>query len=937
MPALLLFVVLHGIFFHDVVFDGRSLSASTLTAGLTPDGPVRPPGQAHEDPPGVGPAHLLDVEGAAWVDEPSPYLARAALAAGELPLWNPGSGLGAPLAANLNSGAGHPLQWPLDLWPSPLAADLFYLARILVLAWATWLFLRELGVRSTAAVVGAAITAYGGYAMAWIAHHPLSTELFLPFMLFGFERGRRGRRAGWLVLATAAAGALLGGKLQAALLCFAFLGTWSGARASGRSGGRGRPTIATTVVGLVAGGIVAAFLLVPAVELMTRASGLTLGGRAQLASFTVPWPSLASLAVPTLFAPPGRAFADGLLTPAIGVAALVLAAVGVVARESPLVPLARLCALWAGVLLLRNVGGLGELATHLPVLRGILFVKYTFTVVFALAIAAAIGLDAIAARRIDEGGARRAVVAGVLVVVALVVVAVVLEPLPTYTPRMAWPAVLATMLLAIAALWRGGAIGRRTVAHAFSVLVLAELWMMAPKHHPPRLDPYRPPAFVTFLRGAAPGRIIADPDLAVPLTSAAAGLRDVRAIDVLTPGSYYAFFTRLVSFCDRVIHFTVDPDVTLAATAPALDLVGVRWVATRRPLASDDLATRVRAQVGRERTARLLAGMVRLRTEGGPLAIGPVTVGDDGRFAFTLPTPFTLDVTAVSEAGELAWGVLVRGAASAVVLRTSVDGVPSDAPTEPERVATGERWHEQRVALARAGDRRRIRLRLHAVSQDGAPAVVSLGNLGFSPGALVESRLAVERAARHAAEVPALREAFRDRELGVVVYENANALPRAFRVRAVEPTASEDAALTRLGDGFDFRTTALVDKRDVLGVTAALDGAARGEADGGTTTMRRDTAGTVVVATGGPTAALLVLADLAFPGWSAEVDGRDAEVYTVDGILRGVVVPPGSHVVTFRYRPWSWIVGAGLSALGLVALVPYAWIGARRHRDGAVA
>ena len=73
-----------------------------------------------------------------------------------------------------------------------------------------------------------------------------------------------------------------------------------------------------------------------------------------------------------------------------------------------------------------------------------------------------------------------------------------------------------------------------------------------------------------------PGRVIADPDLMVPLTSAAVGLRDLRAIDVLTPGPYYAFFTRLVSFCDRVIHFTVDPDLTLAATAPALDLAGVR-------------------------------------------------------------------------------------------------------------------------------------------------------------------------------------------------------------------------------------------------------------------------------------------------------------------------------------------------------------------------
>src|SRR5215831_2126050 len=99
LPALLLFLLVHGVFFHDVVFDGRSLSAATFTAGLTPDGPVAAPSPR-------GAPHLLDVEGAAWVDEPSPYLASAAFAAGELPLWNPDTGLGAPLAANLNSGAG---------------------------------------------------------------------------------------------------------------------------------------------------------------------------------------------------------------------------------------------------------------------------------------------------------------------------------------------------------------------------------------------------------------------------------------------------------------------------------------------------------------------------------------------------------------------------------------------------------------------------------------------------------------------------------------------------------------------------------------------------------------------------------------------------------------------------------------------------------------
>ncbi len=922
---LLVFALLHVAFFRDVILGGRTLSAAAYLPGLTSH-----PVGADAAPPR---AHLLDVEGAAWVDEPSPHLAAASLGAGELPLWTSGTGLGAPLAANLNSGAGNPLQLPLNLAPTQLRADLFYLARLLLLALGTFLLLAELGITTVGAGVGAALVAYGGYAMAWIAHHPLASELFLPLVLIGFERGRRGRPGGWVLLALGATGSLLGGKLQASLLCFAFVGVWASFRGSPAQGGRGVVTPVATVIGLLAGVAAAGVLAVPAAELMARASGLTLGGRAQLAGFTVPWPSLASLALPGLFTAPDRAFPDGLLSPAIGISGLVLAAIGCAARGAPLVALARVAAVWAAVLLLRNAGALAGLPVHVPVLRGILFVKYTFTIVFALAVAAAVGLDALVAGRIAVARARRTIVVSASAIVVAACAAVASEAVPTF-PANAWASGAVFVALGIlTALWAGGLLGRSAVGWCLALLVVTELWSFAPHAHPPRRDPYRAPAFVEFLRNAVPGRVIADHDLLVPLTSAVVGLRDLRAIDVLTPATSYAFFTRLVSFCDRVIHFTVDPDVRLAATAPALDLAGVRWIVSRASLPPDDLAWRVGRQVGRERTARLLTDLVRMRTEGGPLAIGPVRRGDDERFAFTLPTPFTLDVTADSEAPELAWGVLVHGEAEGVMLQAHVDGIASDAASEATAVVATGGWHEHRVALAEAGRRRRIRLRLSVTSR-GAPVSVSIGNLGFGAGAATEARLAKERTARHVAEVATLRPVYRDEAEAVVVYENVNALPRAFRVRRVEPSPSVEAALTRLGDGFDFRAAALVDTRDVLMVQAALGGAPGDDA--GTAEIRADTPGTVTIATAGPAAALLVLADLAYPGWHADVDGRSAPVLTVDGLLRGVVVPAGEHVVTFRYRPTSLLVGALMSALAGVALVPYGRRAARAHADRVV-
>ncbi len=68
-------------------------------------------------------------------------------------------------------------------------------------------------------------------------------------------------------------------------------------------------------------------------------------------------------------------------------------------------------------------------------------------------------------------------------------------------------------------------------------------------------------------------------------------------------------------------------------------------------------------------------------------------------------------------------------------------------------------------------------------------------------------------------------------------------------------------------------------------------------------------------------AGLLVLADLFYPGWTAEVDGRPAEILRADGVFRAVVLPPGSHRIVFRYRPLSLWIGGGLSAAALLVML----------------
>jgi hypothetical protein len=51
---------------------------------------------------------------------------------------------------------------------------------------------------------------------------------------------------------------------------------------------------------------------------------------------------------------------------------------------------------------------------------------------------------------------------------------------------------------------------------------------------------------------------------------------------------------------------------------------------------------------------------------------------------------------------------------------------------------------------------------------------------------------------------------------------------------------------------------------------------------------------------------MLALHDTYYPGWVAEIDGRPAPILRADVLFRGVELPPGQHIVVFRFAPFSF-------------------------------
>ena len=160
-----------------------------------------------------------------------------------------------------------------------------------------------------------------------------------------------------------------------------------------------------------------------------------------------------------------------------------------------------------------------------------------------------------------------------------------------------------------------------------------------------------------------------------------------------------------------------------------------------------------------------------------------------------------------------------------------------------------------------------------------------------------------------------------DAEAGL--WRNPTALPRAFLVRRVRAVADADAAFAAVSaPGFRPRDEAVVEQ--------PLDAArAGGTAAGDSARVVRRSPEETVVAVEAASAALLVVTDTHYPGWTARVGDAPADVHRVDFAFRGVVVPAGTSEVTFTYAPRSVARGAGLSAIGLVLAAALWWLAPR--------
>jgi uncharacterized membrane protein YfhO len=78
----------------------------------------------------------------------------------------------------------------------------------------------------------------------------------------------------------------------------------------------------------------------------------------------------------------------------------------------------------------------------------------------------------------------------------------------------------------------------------------------------------------------------------------------------------------------------------------------------------------------------------------------------------------------------------------------------------------------------------------------------------------------------------------------------------------------------------------------------------------------------------------LVLAYTHYPGWRATVDGQSTELLRANYTFMALPLDTGEHHVVLNYRPVSFMVGAAVSGLSVLAMIGIAMAALRLRNRG---
>lgn len=160
----------------------------------------------------------------------------------------------------------------------------------------------------------------------------------------------------------------------------------------------------------------------------------------------------------------------------------------------------------------------------------------------------------------------------------------------------------------------------------------------------------------------------------------------------------------------------------------------------------------------------------------------------------------------------------------------------------------------------------------------------------------------------------------------VNIYRNTRVLPRALVIHEAWAVASQDEAFVAIHQAdFDPATTVVLEGAGALASQAPASSEAR---------IVSYSNNEICIDASASAPGYLVVSEVYYPGWRAQVDGSPAHIVRANYAFRAVYLSPGKHEVRFYFQPQAWRIGVALSVLCWTTLVAAAlWSARARWRS----
>jgi len=887
------------------------------------------------------------------------------------PLWDPYQGYGVPLAANQQSQPFYPLTLALLPHIGPRTYNWFLLARLFVAGVASYFYLR-LFVSFWPAITGGIATMLAGYYLLLLTIPHLSVEVLLPTALLAAEQLlRKCSYAHVVVFATVLLLVFLGGMPESALLLFTLLYSYIFFRIVSDAEIRTswRQTIVRLTAATCAGLALAAFFMLPFWELMHRAFDLhqphNVGGAMRGLASDAPGPWMFTYLFPLLHGPPGTAISG--LGNYIGLIGFFLAAIAAVAvferrrnnnRSCHKITWFFLCFVVFSELKRYGFPPVNAIG-RLPFFQLVDFPKYGEALVsVCMSILAAIGTERLLRRDVPARAQAITLAAtGLLIPIAIFVSRQSLRHeflemhLRHRFPNMAL-GIPAILMVAVAVLlaWfhrsRAKAGMDIRLGIGLATLITAEMCLnfIAPVHFwYNKLAPMAHNAFAgapyidVLKKSAANYRVFARDGLLFPNWAAAFQLYDIRNLDAMYDRKYLPFIQNFFSD-QKNVSFQYDLgdrfngigsySLTTPLAERLLQLSSVKYIATVRPFTVPNLLI---DEMMEQNRGHLIAG------KEVAIAPRPFVLSGEARNALGEHPPYERLPYRIQVAnGQKEIFDFSYALDPAVFDKTSSDGVEfvielKDASgritrqfsryIDPKHNPQQRRWLDGQIDLTAY---RNQTIELLFTTTPGPKGDVAYDWAAWSNFHFEGN------AARYP---PPPFHLIYNAEAKIYRYDDV--LPRATIYHHCELVPDDKETLRKLADPL----------LNVFQSVVLSEGSLTPEQRSRATEMNREAPVRAQAATiksyksqdvqieaSLDRSGILVLNDTAYPGWTANVDGRPSAWVEANYMFRGVFLPPGKHAVRFRYQPKSFRIGATISGLTLAALFVIGLVSPLRRR-----